>query len=106
MRVDPLTGLRTIIAGERAGRPNAGFHVSEPEPIDRERDPFAEGHEDRTPPEIDAVRPDGGGPDAPGWRVRVVPNLYPALSLPDGDEPTAQDDPQGVGHADQLVEVG
>jgi UDPglucose--hexose-1-phosphate uridylyltransferase len=27
-----------------------------------------------------AVRPNGGGPDGPGWTVRVVPNLYPALS--------------------------
>src|SRR5207248_4276763 len=25
-------------------------------------------------------------PDTPGWRVRVVPNLYPALSV-DGPEP-------------------
>ena len=42
-------------------------------------DPFAEGHEDRTPPELYAVRPGGGAPDTPGWTVRVVPNLYPAL---------------------------
>ena len=48
--------------------------------LDPERDPFADGHEDRTPPEVYALRPDGGGPDAPGWKVRVVPNLYPALS--------------------------
>jgi UDPglucose--hexose-1-phosphate uridylyltransferase len=25
------------------------------------------------------LRPDGGAPDTPGWRTRVVPNLYPAL---------------------------
>jgi UDPglucose--hexose-1-phosphate uridylyltransferase len=49
-------------------------------PIDRDGDPFAEGHEDRTPPEIFAVRPGGGAPNTPGWTVRVVPNLYPALS--------------------------
>lgn len=49
-------------------------------PLDVDQDPFAEGHEDRTPPELYAVRPGGGRPDAPGWRVRVVPNLYPALS--------------------------
>ncbi len=54
-------------------------------PLDVERDPFAEGHEDRTPPELYAVRPGGGPPDSPGWRVRVVPNLYPALS----DDPPA-----------------
>ena len=44
------------------------------------RDPFLEGHEDRTPPELDALRPDGSAPDTPGWRVRVVPNLYPAVA--------------------------
>jgi UDPglucose--hexose-1-phosphate uridylyltransferase len=31
------------------------------------------------------VRPNGGAPDTPGWTVRVVPNLYPALSA---DSPT------------------
>jgi UDPglucose--hexose-1-phosphate uridylyltransferase len=31
-----------------------------------------------TPPELLAFR-DAGGPDQPGWRVRVVPNKFPAL---------------------------
>ena len=80
VRVDPLSGLRSIIAAERATRPGAwAARVSPPDPIDVERDPFAEGHEDRTPPEVYAVRPGGGAPDTGGWTVRVVPNLYPAL---------------------------
>src|SRR5215211_2979722 len=37
-------------------------------------------------PEVYAVRPDGGAPDSPGWKVRVVPNLYPALD-PEAGEP-------------------
>ncbi len=41
--------------------------------------PFCEGREDRTPPELYAVRPGGGAPDEPGWSVRVISNLYPAL---------------------------
>jgi UDPglucose--hexose-1-phosphate uridylyltransferase len=49
-------------------------------PLEVDKDPFAEGHEDRTPPELYAVRPSGEPADGPGWRVRVVPNLYPALS--------------------------
>src|SRR3954447_10266516 len=85
VRVDPLTGLKTIIAGDRADRPGGGFEVPPDAPIDPEKDPFLEGHEDRTPPEVYAVRPGGGAPDTPGWTVRVVPNLYPALS-PDGAE--------------------
>src|SRR3954462_16044844 len=79
VRIDPLTGLKTIIAGDRADRPGGGFDVAPDAPIDRECDPFLEGHEDRTPPEVYAVRPNGGAPDTPGWTVRVVPNLYPAL---------------------------
>jgi UDPglucose--hexose-1-phosphate uridylyltransferase len=80
LRIDPLTGQRAIIAGARAGRPGGGLSASAPDPIDPATDPFAEGHEDRTPPELYAVRPGGGAPDTPGWTVRVVPNLYPALS--------------------------
>ncbi len=80
LRIDPLSGHRTIVAGERSRRPGGEPTCAPPEAIDAERDPFAEGHEDRTPPELYAVRPDGGAPDSPGWTVRVVPNLYPALS--------------------------
>jgi UDPglucose--hexose-1-phosphate uridylyltransferase len=80
LRIDPLNGLRVIVAGERSERPG-GFLPAEPRPrIDPERDPFLEGHEAETPPEVYALRPDGGEPNGPGWRVRVVPNLYPALS--------------------------
>src|SRR4051795_1004886 len=84
LRIDPLSGLRPIVAGERADRPGGGFHV-EPQPeLDPETDPFLEGHEDRTPPEVFALRPGGGPENTPGWRVRVVPNLYPALGSQDG----------------------
>ena len=80
VRIDPLTGLRAIVAGDRAQRPGGELRAPPAPPLDPETDPFAEGHEDRTPPEIYAVRPNGGEPDSPGWTVRVVPNLYPALS--------------------------
>jgi UDPglucose--hexose-1-phosphate uridylyltransferase len=91
VRVDPLSGHKTIIAGERSRRPGGEPRCPAPNPIDHESDPFAEGHEDRTPPELYAVRPGGGPPDSPGWRVRVVPNLYPALSP---DDPGRQADPR------------
>ncbi|MEP6954658.1 MAG: DUF4921 family protein [Solirubrobacteraceae bacterium] len=86
VRIDPLSGLHTIVAGDRATRPGGGLSTTPPEPIDPEKDPFLEGHEDRTPPETYAVRPGGGPPDTPGWLVRVVANLYPALD-PDSPEP-------------------
>jgi UDPglucose--hexose-1-phosphate uridylyltransferase len=87
VRVDPLTGLKTIVAAGRADRPG-GWPIAgaDAAPIDVAADPFAAGHEDRTPPEVAADRPDGSGADSPGWRVRVVPNLYPALA-PDAPEP-------------------
>jgi UDPglucose--hexose-1-phosphate uridylyltransferase len=92
LRVDPLTGLRTIIAGARADRPGGGFQVEPVPPLDPERDPFLEGHEDRTPPEVWADRPNCSRPDSPGWRVRAVPNLYPALH-PDSEEPERHANP-------------
>jgi UDPglucose--hexose-1-phosphate uridylyltransferase len=78
--VDPLSGSKTIVAGERSRRPGGEPRCPAPDPIDPERDPFAEGHEDRTPPELYALRPAGGPANSPGWKVRVVPNLYPALT--------------------------
>ena len=58
------------IAPARATRPGAEASASD-DPADC---PFCAGHEDRTPPETLRL---GDGPT--GWRVRVVPNLYPAL---------------------------
>jgi UDPglucose--hexose-1-phosphate uridylyltransferase len=93
VRVDPLTGLKAIMAGERAQRPGGGFSVAPSAPVDPESDPFLEGHENRTPPELWALRPDGGAPDGPGWLVRAVPNLYPALvAEPRDPEPDAHPD--------------
>jgi UDPglucose--hexose-1-phosphate uridylyltransferase len=92
LRIDPLTGLKTIIAAARADRPGGHFDLDPPPPIDPARDPFAPGHEDQTPPEVYAVRPGGGAPDTPGWTVRVVPNLYPALT-PDAPEPERDANP-------------
>jgi UDPglucose--hexose-1-phosphate uridylyltransferase len=108
LRVDPLTGLKAIIATDRATRPGGGFEVAAPEPIDPEADPFLEGHEDRTPPEVHAVRPGGGDPDGPGWTVRVVPNLYPALSPdaqapPDSAQPDLFSATAATGHHEVIV---
>jgi UDPglucose--hexose-1-phosphate uridylyltransferase len=109
IRVDPLSGHKTIVAGERSLRPGGEPRCPAAEPIDVEKDPFAEGHEDRTPPELYAVRPglggmgvlsegataagaDGSAANTPGWTVRVVPNLYPALSR-DSPEPPSDAQP-------------
>jgi UDPglucose--hexose-1-phosphate uridylyltransferase len=88
VRIDPLTGQRVIVAGDRVTRPGGELRASPRPALDAGSDPFAPGNEDRTPPELYAIRPDGGVADSPGWRVRVVPNLYPALT-PDAPSPPA-----------------
>ena len=81
VRIDQLTGLRTILAPGRAERPDAfATAPAAPRPGARESCPFCEGREDRTPPEVWADRPGGGPANGPGWQVRAVPNLYPVLS--------------------------
>ena len=92
LRIDPLSGLKVIVAGERGARPGAWLDVEPRPPVDPERDPFAAGHEDQTPPEVYALREDGGG-----WKVRVVPNLYPALTP---GEPGTAEDPLGSGRGE------
>jgi UDPglucose--hexose-1-phosphate uridylyltransferase len=42
-----------------------------------------------------ALRPGGGAPDTPGWQVRAVPNLYPALGP--GDDAGPGEDPLAGG---------
>jgi len=70
-----VRGERMIVSPGRAARP---YDFSGDADERRGRCPFCEGREDRTPPEVDAIRP-AGEADGPGWRVRVVPNLYPAF---------------------------
>jgi UDPglucose--hexose-1-phosphate uridylyltransferase len=84
VRIDQLTGLRTILAAGRADRP-IELEPATRDTIDESKCPFCEGNEDKTPPEVWADRPEGD-PDTPGWRVRAVPNLYPALSREDAKD--------------------
>jgi UDPglucose--hexose-1-phosphate uridylyltransferase len=68
-----------VIAPGRARRPGASVRADQDLPTEDEllSCPFCEGREERTPPET--FRVGGGEPDAPGWTVRVVPNLYPVF---------------------------
>ncbi len=100
LRIDPLSGARAIVAGARAGRPGGELRAAHPAQIDPGSDPFAEGNEDRTPPEVYALRPDGGPANGPGWKVRVVPNLYPALQ-PGGPDVRQDPAPKPGANADR-----
>ena len=65
--------------------------------------PFCEGHEERTPPEVLALgRAPGAAADGPGWTVRVVPNLFPAIAPEDGAHEVAA---HGGEHRLRLAEL-
>ena len=85
-RYDPIQRRWVIIATGRSRRPT-DFPVPDPMPDDSTC-PFCEGNESETPPEVQAVRPEGSAPDSPGWTVRVFPNKFPAL---DPDAPPVND---------------
>ena len=76
-RRNPITGQWVIIAANRGSRPQET--VVEHVPSSQRDCPFCEGHESVTPGEVLALREPGSRMDGPGWRVRVVPNKYPAL---------------------------
>jgi UDPglucose--hexose-1-phosphate uridylyltransferase len=99
LRKDPVIGRWVIIATERGKRPTD--FTSEPvEPSPSSFCPFCEGNEDKTPPEIMAYRNPGTGPNKPGWRLRVVPNKFPALQI----EGTL--DKRGEGIYDRMHGIG
>ncbi len=98
LRKDPIVGRWVIIAPERISRPqalldNGGL------PLDT-YDPFLEGHEDVTTPEIIAYRNHGTAANGPGWRVRVIPNRFPALGVNHSLEK------RGDGMYDKMTGVG
>ncbi|MDZ7289418.1 MAG: galactose-1-phosphate uridylyltransferase [candidate division KSB1 bacterium] len=79
LRYDPVQKRWVIIATERSLRPSDFNNpCSHPQTAFC---PFCPGNEDKTPPEIFALREPGTQPNQPGWRVRVVPNKYPALRI-------------------------
>jgi len=76
LRKDPIHGRWVIIAAERSHRPTDFTTVAHPG--SQASCPFCVGNEVHTPPEVYSLR-DHGEADTPGWRVRVVPNKYPAF---------------------------
>ncbi len=98
LRKDPIVGRWVIVAKSRAKRP----HDFDSTPRRRRSKfcPFCEGHEDKTPDEIIAYREAGSQPNREGWRVRVVPNKFPALEI-EGDL-----DKRGEGMYDRMQGVG
>jgi len=80
-RQDPVTGRQVIIAPARDDRPH-DFAGDLPR-VNETFDPFLEGHEETTGPEVFAIRDQDSSPNTKGWRVRVVNNKYPAITPSD-----------------------
>ncbi|MFC1849966.1 galactose-1-phosphate uridylyltransferase [candidate division CSSED10-310 bacterium] len=97
-RKDPVIGRWVIIAAERAERPS-DFGKAEYQ-VNRGFCPFCEGNEQSTPPEILAFRKSGTAANTPGWKLRVVPNKFPALQI-EGDL-----NRRGIGIYDQMNGIG
>lgn len=110
LRRDSLSGCWVLIAPDRAKRPS---DYRSPRTADsglsREACPFCPGREGETPPEVAAVRDAVSAPDSTGWRIRVVPNKFPALirpaepSLPMPDEADGPARP-GIGIHEVVID--
>lgn len=79
LRKDLITGRWVIISTDRGKRPT-DFPTDIKENKEAHNCPFCPGNEALTPPEIYAVR-QGGHKDDRNWKIRVVPNKYPALGV-------------------------
>lgn len=98
LRKDPVIGRWVIISTERGRRPSDFTDFEE-----KKKGgfcPFCYNNEDKTPPEIFAIRPDKSPRDKSGWALRVVPNKYPALRV------EGQLNRQGEGIYDKMNGVG
>lgn len=83
LRKDPIVGRWVIIATDRARRP-LPIRLELPPGDTEAACPFCEGSEQETPLEILSYRDRDSTPNTRGWRVRVVPNKFPALQI-EGD---------------------
>ncbi len=98
LRKDLITGRWVIISTDRGKRPS-DFPTDIKENKETQNCPFCPGNEALTPPEIYAVR-QGGHKDDRNWKIRVVPNKYPALGV---DYPLTK---KGAGIYDKMSGFG
>jgi UDPglucose--hexose-1-phosphate uridylyltransferase len=77
LRKDPVIERWVIISTERAKRPSDLL-------VEKSKSrggfcPLCPGNEDKTPPEVFAFREGNTSQNMPGWKLRIVPNKFPAL---------------------------
>jgi UDPglucose--hexose-1-phosphate uridylyltransferase len=105
MRYDPVHQRWVVFAPERAKRPSDFVkHKDELEGLN----PFVEGNEDITPPEILAVRDPKSEENGKGWKIRVVSNKYPAFKVEGDLEKKADgiyDSMNAIGAHEAIIET-
>jgi UDPglucose--hexose-1-phosphate uridylyltransferase len=106
LRRDPVTGRWVIITTERRKR-SSDFRLESAALPASNFCPFCEGNEQHTPRETLSYRR-GGGPNGPGWDVRVVPNRQPALQVEGTLDRQAEglfDKMNGIGAHEIIIET-
>ena len=107
LRQDPTTKEWIVMATERAKRPDQ-FRNQERAiaPLPAISCVLCPGNESQTPREVFAIR-DSQAADAPGWRVRVVPNKFPAFMSTAGGQLKREEmfvSAPAYGHHEVIVE--
>lgn len=111
LRKDPTRNGWVVLAEERAKRPHDFKPHGPPEEGRSPSCPFCAGNESETPNEWASYREPGTLANKPGWRVRAVPNKYPALleTLPFQRDPEIQngeyDERPGFGVHEVILEA-
>ena len=107
LRKDPIVGRWVIISTERGKRPTS-FKMTERPAVAGGFCPLCVGNEDKTPPEVYALRRDGSKPNTPGWTLRVVSNKFPALVIEGSLKKQAEgmyDKMNGIGAHEVIIET-
>jgi UDPglucose--hexose-1-phosphate uridylyltransferase len=99
-RYDFLTDSWVIIAEERANRPNqfeCEIEIPKVASLNKNDEtsflfcPFCPGNESETPSETVAFREIHSEKNTPNWKIRVVPNRYPAVCEKIDENPAAHE---------------
>ena len=107
LRKDPITGRWVIISTDRAKRP-MDFLRESVGIKGKGVCPFCPGTKARLRRKFSRTDGMAAGRDTPGWRVRVVPNKFPALGIEGGLDREGEglfDRMNGVGAHEVIIET-
>ena len=106
LRKDPIVGRWVIVSTERAKRPR-DYGITRVRAEEGGFCPFCYNNEHSTPPEVLAYREPDSEPNQTGWRLRVIPNKFPALQIEgnlDREGEGVYDNMSGIGAHEVIIE--